>query len=143
MWKETFAINASQAHSLYQVIIRKVVLNVTAPVYQKHATRSSSWFFDMYFSYNIVIHNFIMFQATNLYRQQIPAAIIDRNHGFSLTTFDHKTIINDNFQLNMSRSEISYSFGPYPTEDRLFWSLPKLFTGTYCIFRIKLKCDQN
>lgn len=64
-----------------------------------------------------------------MYRQQIPAAIIDSSHDFSLTTFDHKSIINNNFELNLPLNEISYKFGPYPTRERLFWSLPKIFTG--------------
>uniref|UniRef100_A0A1B6EDX6 Basement membrane-specific heparan sulfate proteoglycan core protein n=1 Tax=Clastoptera arizonana TaxID=38151 RepID=A0A1B6EDX6_9HEMI len=66
-------------------------------------------------------------QSSNLYRDQIPMQIIDRSHTFTLTDINRQTIIQDDFILNVAMNEIGYDFSNQ--RQRLFWSLPEVFTG--------------
>lgn len=61
----------------------------------------------------------------------MPSQIISGfDHGFTLTDQFQRDKISDSsaFHLNEAMNEIGYTFKP-SNRDRLFWSLPKMFTG--------------
>nr|QYB17310.1 heparan sulfate proteoglycan [Laodelphax striatellus] len=67
-------------------------------------------------------------QSANLYITQIPMLIIDNNHGFTLTDSNREDIISDGFKLIPQKNEIGFNL-QNQQRSRLFWSLPREFTG--------------
>lgn len=64
-----------------------------------------------------------------MYIEQIPSQIIEGiDHEFTLTDQLQSRRITDGFIVNEGMNEIGYTFRP-SNRDRLFWSLPKMFTG--------------
>ncbi|XP_076269824.1 terribly reduced optic lobes isoform X47 [Rhynchophorus ferrugineus] len=68
----------------------------------------------------------VCYEST-LYVEQIPV-LITENHGFTLTDQYYRTRINNDFKINIPKNEIGYNFPPSQRE-RLYWSLPSVFTG--------------
>ncbi|BET02654.1 LamB [Nesidiocoris tenuis] len=65
-------------------------------------------------------------QSSSLYMEQVPAPILDDNHGFTLSD-GSATVIRDGFNPNFAMSELGYRMGW--RQERLFWSLPSRLTG--------------
>ncbi|KAK9737087.1 Laminin EGF domain [Popillia japonica] len=66
----------------------------------------------------------------NMYIEQIPSEILEENHNFSLTDQFFRNQITTGFEIRSRINEIGYVFRPSQSE-RLFWSLPRKFTGQH------------
>ncbi|KRT82106.1 Immunoglobulin, partial [Oryctes borbonicus] len=65
---------------------------------------------------------------SNMFIEQIPSEIYGSNHNFTLTDQYSRNVITTGFQTTSEINEIGYIFRPSQSE-RLFWSLPRRFTG--------------
>uniref|UniRef100_A0A0A9YRP0 Basement membrane-specific heparan sulfate proteoglycan core protein n=1 Tax=Lygus hesperus TaxID=30085 RepID=A0A0A9YRP0_LYGHE len=67
-------------------------------------------------------------QSSTLFMEEVPAAVLDNNHGFTLSD-GSSTVIRDGFRIYPGESGLGYNKMSRRNSRRLFWSLPSRLTG--------------